>query len=92
MFFTRSKSADARFDDADLDTRYYTGPNIVEDGSISADNELIHAHSSELYTNKTLTYLEDMVDADEPWFMYLSYQVGAAFVRRCYRVGCAKSA
>lgn len=72
---TRSKSADARLDDDDLDARYYTGPNIVEDGEISADNDLIHAHSSELYTNKSLVYLEDMADADEPWFFYLSYQV-----------------
>lgn len=72
---TRSKSEDARLDDSDLDTRSYTGPSIVEDGEISADNDLVHAHSSELYTNRSLAYLEDMAEADKPWFMYLSYQV-----------------
>lgn len=32
-------------------------------------------HSTELYTNKALTYIADMAGNDKPWFTYLAYQV-----------------
>lgn len=72
---SNSLSAEARESDGDLDQRYYTGPNLVEDGEISDDNDLTSMHSSELYTLKTLEYLDDMVGTDDPWFIYLSFQV-----------------
>lgn len=74
----------------DVETHYYTGVNIVEDGSLSADNDLTIVHTSALYTSKALEYLEDMVAAGDPWFLYLSYQVSRRNfwrVWRCSRPG-----
>lgn len=58
-----------------LQSREITGPIIVEDGAISDDNNRTTVHSTTLYTEKALTYLEEMADNDKPWFLYLAYQV-----------------
>lgn len=70
-----SESVAARQTDGSLNSRYYRGAYIVEDGEISADNALTSVHSSELYTNKSLGYLAEMTATEEPWFLYLAYQV-----------------
>lgn len=55
--------------------RSFTGPNLVEGGELSADNQDTRTHSTELYTKKAANYVEAMSAKDDPWFLYLSYQV-----------------
>lgn len=55
--------------------RSFTGPNIVEGSELSADNQDTKTHSTELYTKKAAEYVEAMSAKEDPWFLYLSYQV-----------------
>ena len=55
--------------------RTFTGPNIVEGSELAASKEDTGIHSTELYTKKAAEYLEAMSAKDDPWFLYLSYQV-----------------
>lgn len=55
--------------------RTFTGPNIVEGSELAASKEDTGIHSTELYTKKAAEYVEAMSAKDDPWFLYLSYQV-----------------
>ncbi|CAM9919895.1 unnamed protein product, partial [Laminaria digitata] len=55
--------------------RTFAGPNIVDGNELSDDNLENHLHSTELYTRKAADFIETMSAKDDPWFLYLSYQV-----------------
>lgn len=55
--------------------RKFNGPNIVEGEELSADNEDTRTHSTEMYTRKAAEYVEAMSGKEDPWFLYLAYQV-----------------
>lgn len=59
--------------------RTFAGPNIVDGNELSEDNKKesmsSHLHTTELYTRKAAEFLETMSAKDDPWFLYLSYQV-----------------
>lgn len=61
-------------------TRTFNGINIVEGDALSDDNQDSRTHSTELYTTKAAEYLEAMSAKDDPWFLYLSYQVWLSIV------------
>lgn len=55
--------------------RTFAGPNLVDGNDLSDDNLDNHLHSTELYTKKAAEFVETMSAKDDPWFLYLSYQV-----------------
>lgn len=55
-------------------TRVFSGQNLVEGNSLSPDSES-PTHSTELYSSKAAAYVTEMSESDQPWFLYLSYQV-----------------
>lgn len=67
-------------------TRSFTGPNIVEGTELSPDSHGA-VHSTELYSNKAAQYITAMAQKEDPWFLYLSYQVRGIGMR-WLRVNC----
>ncbi len=55
--------------------RTFTGPNLVEGSNLVVDKDAAGIHSTELYTRKAAEYVEAMSAKEDPWFLYLSYQV-----------------
>lgn len=55
-------------------TRAFSGHNLVE-GKTLSDDSISTTHSTELYSSKAVEYVTEMAESDNPWFLYLSYQV-----------------
>lgn len=55
--------------------RTFTGPNMVEGSELADGKQDAGVHSTELYTKKAAEYVEAMSAKEDPWFLYLSYQV-----------------
>jgi len=65
-----SQEFTARYSNSSL---IFTGYNLWEDGEVSPDN-FVDIHTTDLYTQKAISYLNEFKQSENPWFMYMAFQ------------------
>lgn len=53
---------------------FYLVDATAESGFVSVGDQLVGMHSTDLYTNKSIAWLDSFASDDTPFFLYLSYQ------------------